>query len=365
MRLGERVGKRTQRLGAQRAGVHRASKGVLVSGQGALTRTDREVAPAHDVARRPAGITAILLCGALLAGCASGLPDERRYGFSLPVRPAPAVAVSGVPPSGAKPTVTRASSTYQLVEASGNTDAGAADNSFLQIEAIHANTGRALWRTPLPAPKLVSIHDRKVTSFTADATLLVAGERILATYRLFIPPQHERDGRGVSAARFHWEFAIVDATSGRLIRHQRLALPATEMAFVYVGELWFLTDSTRQQTTRLDPATGEPRWSYPGIYRFSPPTANALGLYRHILGDRWSAAVLDAETGRELFAQSFPDLPMQTLQGVAYRNGTAYVALGAQYDFNVELGARYQHYTVAFEAGSPRPIWRTAFSAKP
>lgn len=331
----------------------------------ALTRTDREVALARDVPRRPAGITAVLLCGALLAGCASGLPDERRYGFSLPVRPAPAVDVSGVPPSGAKPTVTRAGATYRLVEAPGNADAGAAENSILQIEAVNATSGRALWRTPLPAPKLVSIYDHKVTSFTADATLLVAGERILATYRLFIAPQYERDGRGVSAAKFHWEFAIVDATSGRLIRHQRLALPAAEMAFVYVGDLWFLTDSTRQQTTRLDPATGEPRWSYPGLYRFSRAAANTLGLYRHILGDRWSVAVLDAETGRELFAQSFPDLPMQTIEGVAYQDGTVYVEFGAQYAYNVELGARYQRYTVAFDARSQKPLWRTAFSAIP
>lgn len=287
----------------------------------------------------------------LLTGCASGLPDEKRYGYALPVQPAPD-AWPAKPPLLAMPTIANAGSIFRFVDQPVGTGT--------QIEAIDANSGRRRWQTTLPIPVLVSPYNRNETSFVTDATLLSAGSQVLATYRFFAPPQHEP--RGVRPANYYWEFAILDATTGRLLRHERLPAPASELSYLLVGRTWLLTDSKRHETSRLDVSTGERLWVHAGLFGVSVLTAQTIALYRHILGNRWSVAVLDINSGRAIFEQTFDALPLQTIRAVSYRDNVVYVEFGAQYEFNVELGARYQSYTVAFDANSKKALWRTAFS---
>ncbi len=301
----------------------------------------------------PVATCAGLVVATLLVGCASGLPDERRYGYALPVQPAPDVWPAKPTPL-AKPTLTYGGMTVRFLETPSGTGA--------QIEAVDASNGAQRWQSRLPLPLLVSVYNRTETSFVTDATLLPAGNSLLATYRFFVPPQSEPNRTGVRAATYYWEFAILDSTTGRLLRHERLPAPASELGFVFVGDIWLQIDNTRHETSRLDAATGERLWRHSGMFHVSALTSQTIGLYRHILGDRWSVAVLNINTGQALFEQTFDALPMQTIRAVTYRDGIAYVEFGAQYEFNIELGARYQSYTVAFDATSHKALWRSAFS---
>lgn len=297
----------------------------------------------------------LLIVVPLLSACTMGLPDEKRYGYALPVQPAPDVW-SAKPPPPAMPTLNHGGMIVRLADASSG--------SGIPIEAVDAATGEHRWQTTLPVPTLVSVYNRNETSFVTDTALLPAGTRLLATYRYFTPPQPEANGTGVRAAAYFWQYAIIDAATGRLLRHEQLTAPASERAFVLVGGVWLLIDNARQETSRLDAGTGERLWRQAGLFRVSVLTSQTVGLYRHILGDRWNVAVLDINTGRALFEQTFDALPMQTIRAVTCRDNVAYVEFGAQYEFNVELGARYQSYTVAFDAASKKPLWRTDFSPK-
>ena len=288
----------------------------------------------------------------LLAGCASGLPEEKRYGYALPLQSAPDVWPAK-PPLVAMPTITHSGSIFRFVDQPIGADQ--------QIEGIDATSGRRRWQVTLPVPLLVSPYNRNETSFVTDATLLPAGSRVLATYRFFAPPQPEPGG--VRPASYYWEFAILDANTGSLLRRERLPAPASELAYLFVGGTWLLTDNKRHEISRLDASTGERLWVHAGLFRVSNLNSQTIALFRHILGDRWSVAVLDINSGRALFEQTFDALPMQTIRAVSYRDSIVYVEFGAQYEFNVELGARYKSYTVAFDVKVKKALWRTAFTS--
>ena len=50
------------------------------------------------------------------------------------------------------------------------------------------------------------------------------------------------------------------------------------------------------------------------------------------------------------------------INAVIYKDGIAYVEMGAQKEMHLELGVRYSYYTVAFDAKTNQPLWRTPFS---
>lgn len=302
----------------------------------------------------------ILICGALLiSGCVDGLPERSRFGYSLPVRTDADVRVAS---NAARPTNEVAGTkgqVYRIIDMVPTS----VDSAEVGLSATSSVDGQTLWRAPLPVPSLTSIHNRNEKSFVTDTALSLNADRLLATYRFFVPAQNEPNGMGTSAPTYFWEFAIFDAGNGRLIRHERMQTPSPEVSFALLGEHWFVTDSKSHKTMRMDPATGDKTWVQGGQYFFSDLTDQTIGLYRHTLGYRWRATVLDLKSGEVRFDLVFEDLPMQVIRRVGYHDGIAYVEFGAQYEFNVELGPRYHYYTVAFDATTRMPLWRTAFSA--
>ena len=294
-----------------------------------------------------------------VSACVDGLPEKDSFGYALPVRPDTDVWTASRASRPSNEVVSQRGHIYRVVDLVPTADGVAG----VGISATNTANLQTMWLVPLPVPALTSIHNQNEKSFVSDTSLMLAGDRLLATYRFFAPAQYEPDNMGTSAPTHFWEFALFDASSGRLIRHERMPHSSKQIAFTLLGGHWFATDNKTHETTRLDPATGDKFWVHGGLFFFSDLTEQTIGLYRHTLGHRWRATVLDLATGKERFDFVFEALPMQIIRRVGYHNGITYVELGVQYMFNVELGPRYKYYTIAFDSATNKPIWRTAITA--
>jgi outer membrane protein assembly factor BamB len=305
-------------------------------------------------------IIAIASSSSLLGGCAASLPDEKRFGYDLPVN-TQTIAAANASEARRAPfgSVKRDGIEYLAdvrVSHSGQP-------AIAGIAAETVATGVLLWHTPFPVPALVSMYDRNEKSVVSNSSVMLAGNRLLVTYRFIIPPQNG-GVMGVSAKETFWQYAILDAATGQLLRQERMSAPAPQIEFVQLGGAWFVTDSKRNETARYEPTTGKPLWAYSGVLKFSTVTADSVSLYQNTDGEQWRIIVLDLATGQPIFEHMFAALPLQTLNEVLYHNGQVLVEFGAQYIYNFELGPLYQTYTMAFDARTRKPLWRTPFSKK-
>ena len=71
--------------------------------------------------------------------------------------------------------------------------------------------------------------------------------------------------------------------------------------------------------------------------------------------EKQGISLMDAQTRKVRWHTDFP--VEQTV-----KDGIAYVEMGAQKEMHLELGIRYSYYTIAFNAKTNKPLWRTPFS---
>lgn len=229
------------------------------------------------------------------------------------------------------------------------------------VGAIDTPTGQVLWHTPFPVKVLHSIHNHDEKTYIQSSSLVLAGDRLFCAYMVTIPPQNLANNQGTSEEESFWEYIILDAQTGKILRNERAKLPNPTFSYQLIGTYWFALDREAKQTIRLDPATGEKMWTYNDILSFSTFNDRSMALYRNNFNDKCQVTVLDVATGKPLFDKQLENFSKHVVRGVLYRADTAFVEIGAQYEMNFELGSRYKTYTVAFDAKTQKPLWRTPF----
>ena len=292
-----------------------------------------------------------LLIAALLplsAQAAPGLPEAQRYGFALPVDAKTPIWTNHLTVRDIRDGVTANGVEFITRDAFMNGDKGVQRG----VSALNATTRKPLWHTPFPAETAnpaVSKDERQIES----STLIQRGNRLLCTY--IVTPNAT-----APKVRF-WEFMILDTATGKVVRRERTKVAIPQVNFTIMGDYWFVTDERAAQTLRLEPGNGEIIWSHPDVLKFSALTEKAISFYKRIRDDAWQVTALNLDTGKPIFNQRFERLDRHIVKGVLARDGSVFVELGAQYDWNLERGAMYRTYSVAFDAATARPLWRTPF----
>jgi outer membrane protein assembly factor BamB len=293
----------------------------------------------------------VLLIAALLpqwAQAASGLPEAQRFGFALPVDAKTPIWTNHITVRNIRDSVTSNGVEFISIDTFKNIGKGPERG----VSAVNSTTRQRVWHTPFPSETTNSASSKDERQIESS-TLIQRGNRLLCTY--LVTPNVR-----APKVRF-WEFMILDTASGKVVRRERTKIAIPQVNFTIIGDYWFVTDERAAQTLRLEPGTGEIIWSHPDVLKFSTVTEKAISFYKRIRDDAWQVTALDLDTGKPLFNQRFERLDRHIVKGVLARDGSVFVELGAQYDWNLERGAMYRTYSVAFDAATARPLWRTPF----
>jgi outer membrane protein assembly factor BamB len=284
----------------------------------------------------------------LWAQAASELPEAQRYGFALPVDAKTPIWTNHLSVRNIRDGVT--SNGVEFI--SSDTFKNIGKGLERGVSAVNATTKQRAWHAPFPSETITaagSKDERQIES----STLILRGNRLLCTY--LVTPN-----AAAPKVRF-WEFMILDTASGKVVRRERTKVATPQINFTIIGDYWFVTDERAAQTLRLEPGTGEIVWSHPDVLRFSALTEKTISFYKRIRDDAWQVTALDLDSGKPIFNQRLERFDRHIVKGVLARDGSVFVELGAQYDWNLERGAMYRTYSVAFDAATARPLWRTPF----
>jgi len=284
----------------------------------------------------------------LWAHAAAGLHEAQRYGFGLPVDSKTPIWTNHLTVRNIRDTVRSNGVDFISSDTFKNIDKGAERG----VSAVHATTKQRVWHTPFPSDTANGASNKDERQIESS-TLIQRGNRLLCTY--IVTPN-------VTAPKVRfWEFLILDTATGKVVRRERTKIAIPQVNFTIIGDHWFVTDERAAQTLRLEPGTGEVMWSHPDVLKFSAVTEKAVSFYKRIRDDAWQVTALNLETGKPIFNQRLERLDRHIVKGVLARDGSVFVELGAQYDWNLERGAMYRTYSVAFDAATARPLWRTPF----
>lgn len=295
-------------------------------------------------------VVANLVVAPFLLGVSSAatLTEKERFGFGLPVDTQTAIWTKHLTTRDpARLAIVHQGIEFLSRDEFKNIDKGVGRG----ISARKVASKEIIWHTPFPAetPGAPQSDTRQIES----STLVLRGNRLLCTY--LVTP-----GEGAANGRF-WEFVIVDTATGKIVRRERAKVAVPQVQFTIIGDYWFVTDERAKKTFRLEPATGEPLWTHDDVLKFSALTEQSISFFQGRPGATWQVTALDLFTGKTLFSQRFDRIDHHIIKGVLARDGRVFVEFGAQYDWNLERGAMYRTYTVAFDATTGKPIWRTKF----
>jgi len=300
------------------------------------------------------GLAALSSAGSYAA---SGPSERDRFGYALPVNSTTAIWTNHLTPRNWNDNVVHEGIEYFPRDSYKNLD----KSKLRGVVARKVGASEPLWRTPFPPETTGADADRDDRVIESSAVVL-RGNRLLCTYLVTPPAKLGTTGPSApSAPPRYWEFVILDAATGKVLRRERASAPTPQVNFVMVGDVWFAMDERAQQTLRLDPASGAPIWTHPAVLRVSTVTEQAVSSFRKIDDSSWQVTALDLATGAVMFDQRLTGLSGHIVKGVIARNGHVFAELGAQYDWNLERGAKYRTYSVAFDARSGKPLWRTPF----
>ena len=302
----------------------------------------------------------VLLGGTLLSTMAPASllsPSEsQRYGYGLPVVTTTGIW-GGYPAAfiwrghrstlGLKDHVVDHNVEYVVRDSFKNLDKAEAPG----VTARSAATKVQLWHAAFPLEPTAGTTQaaRQIES----STLILRGNRLFCSY--LVTPNSM-----TPKVRF-WEFMILDTETGKIVRRERSKVAEPQINFTIVGGNWFVTDELSKQTMRLEPATGEPMWTYPRVLNFSSVTDASVSFFRRPETDTWEVESLDIATGKTIFTYRFTGLQKHIIKAVLARDGRVFVEFGAQYDWNLHNGPMYKTYSVAFDVVTRTPIWRTPF----
>jgi outer membrane protein assembly factor BamB len=294
----------------------------------------------------------------ILSACDLSSPKEQeRFGYSLPIDSTTAIWTDYFTKRNWHNSITVDNLLFTPKDEHKNLTAF--ENQGIGV--IDLNTNQVLWQTPFPVEKLVSRYNLNDTSYVTSSSIILKNNRLFCSYLHIIPPQVKGSNDADTKPKDFWEYVILDAQTGKLLKHERMPETRYLNEFIIINDDWFISNRKNNQFSHLDPASGQKYWSYPELLTVSTVTENAVSFYKKQHNDTWQVKVLDLNTGQLLFDYHFDHFLKHIIKGVLYRKGIVYVEMGAQYEMNLELGTKYRTYTVAFDAKSGKPLWRTPF----
>gem|GEM_PF-6489649 len=307
-------------------------------------------------------INFLLLMGIIswfLAACGLSSPKEtERYGFDLPIDSTKAVWKDYLTDRFWHDTILIDNQLYlprdqnkhkQLLEKQG-------------IALMDAQTRKVRWHTDFPVEQTVSAYDSNQHSYVSSSTLILEKNRLFCAYLHIVPPQQIGKTDLDKNPKDGWEYVILEASTGKIIQKAKMPEARNSYDFVIVGDYWFIQDTPHNTIGRFSPATGKRLWGFPSKAKISTIANGAVSLIKRIDKQSWQAIVLDLDSGSVLFSKLFENLDKHVINAVIYKDGIAYVEMGAQKEMHLELGIRYSYYTIAFNTKTNKPLWRTPFS---
>lgn len=313
----------------------------------------------HAMRIRQIASMAVVLAalGSTVSNAASGPAERDRFGYALPVNSTTAIWTNHLTPRNWNDSVVHEGIEYFPRDSYKNLD----KSKLRGVIARKVGASEPLWHTTFP-PEVAGADTDRDERLIESSAVVLRGNRLLCTY-LVTPPA--KPGTTAATAKAapprYWAFVILDTASGKVLRRERANAPTPQVNFVMVGDVWFAMDERAQQTLRLDPASGAPIWTHPAVLRVATVTEQAVSSFRKVDDSSWQVTALDLATGAVIFDQRLTGLSGHIVKGAIARNGQVFAEFGAQYDWNFERGAKYRTYSVAFDAHSGKPLWRTPF----
>lgn len=295
----------------------------------------------------------------LISACGLSSPKENeRYGFELPVDSTKAVWKNYLTTRSWHDSILLKNRLYlprdehkhrQLLSKQG-------------IALIDQATQKVVWHTNFPVEKTVSAYDSAQHSYVTSSTLILENDRLFCAYLHVVPPQRTGTTDLDKNPKDRWEYVIMEASTGKIIRKEKMPDARNAYDFIIVGDYWFIQDTRHQTLSRYSPQTGARLWSFPTTVTLSTIANGTVSFLKRIDSQTWQTIVLELDTGKVLFNKRFEKLDKHVISALIYKDGTAYVEMGAQKDIHLELGTSYAYYTISFDTKTNKPLWRTPFS---
>lgn len=294
-----------------------------------------------------------------LSACGLNSPKENeRYGFELPIDSTKAIWKNYLTTRTWHDSIKTGNWLYLPRDEHKHTQLLANQG----IALINQATQKVIWHTDFPVEKTVSVYDSSQPSYVTSSTLILEGNRLFCAYLHVIPPQQKGTTDLDKNPKDRWEYVIVEASTGKIIRNEKMPDTRNAYDFIIVGDYWFIQDTRHQTLSRYSPQTGTRLWSYPINATLSTIANGTVSFLKRIDSQTWQTIVLELDTGKVLFNKRFEKLDKHVISALIYKDGTAYVEMGAQKDMHLELGISYAYYTISFDTKTNKPLWRTPFS---
>ncbi|MBP6659088.1 MAG: hypothetical protein KA174_00300 [Chitinophagales bacterium] len=301
------------------------------------------------------------LLSAILQACNFESPNEEQYfGYKLPIDSTIKIEE-----------IYQNVSTYQTDMASIENIKFIAQDNFTNpkiyqldgIGAIDTNTNKIVWLTAYPDKLIRSDYDKNQYSYIQSERVIVSNNRVLCTYKHTVPPNKIENGSNEIANGTFYNYLILDAKTGQIIKHDGMSDVCQTIDFIYVGDNWFVRNYKTKQVSRLDIETGEIIWTNSNFMQLSTVNENIIAMYFDNLDGTWQIEILDLKTGKPINEMLLKNLKNHTIYKVWYSKNNVFIELGAAYEINPlsAIGVKYKRYYVAFDAKDRVAIWRTPF----